>query len=249
MEENKIIIVPAYNEARSLGDILKKIKLKFPHINILVIDDASEDNTYEIAQEKEVKIIKLPFNLGIGGAVQTGLKYAVEQDYDVAIRIDADGQHIPEEIRKLLSFLDHDKHVDIVIGSRYNKDYKYGGSKMRKFATGLLSTIVSIITDQKFTDVTSGFFALRKNAIKFLADNYPEDYPEVESIILLKKNNFNIVEIPVTMNVRIQGVSSITALKSVYYMVRVLLAILIFSLTKKTLKIGDRKWTKFRFYQ
>jgi len=235
MKNKEILaIIPAYNEEKSIGNVLKKFSLNLPDIDLLVIDDASQDNTKRIVYENNVNIISLPFNLGIGGAVQTGLKYAYHNNYETVIRTDADGQHPVEEISKLIDYLYNSEDVDMVIGSRYKESFKYKGSKTRKFATAVLSNIVSLVIRQKITDVTSGFFVLDRKAMRFLADYSPEDYPEVESIILLKKNNFNIAEVSVSMEIRMQGNSSITPLKSVYYIIRVILAILICSFKIKT---------------
>lgn len=229
-----LILIPAYNEEENLRVLLKDIKLNYPKIDVLVIDDASQDKTKDIVKKSGINIISHSFNLGIGAAVETGLKYALGNNYDYVIRLDGDGQHPVKEIEKLLSVIKKE-NPDVVIGTRYLNfsENKYKGNKLRKIATYILSKFVSLVTRQNFTDVTSGFIALNKKSIKFLLERYPEDYPEVESIILLCKNSFKIKEVSVDMNLRQAGVSSIGFFTSLYYMLRVLLAVFIFSIGRK----------------
>jgi glycosyltransferase involved in cell wall biosynthesis len=225
-KEKILIIIPAYNEETSIGKVVEDVKKYVPDADILVVNDGSTDNTLEKAKKNGALVITLPFNLGIGGAVQTGYKYAYEKGYDIAVRIDGDGQHNPREISKLInSFLE--KKVDMIIGSRFIDHSEYKGSMMRKIGIYLLSKIISFLIAKKITDPTSGYIIANKRAIKLFAFNYPQDYPEPEALILLHKMGLKFEEVNVGMNKRYGGESSITMLRSIYYMIKVLLAIFI----------------------
>ncbi len=196
-------------------------------MDVVVIDDDSSDGTAEVAREKGAKVVSLPFNLGIDGAVQTGFKYAKRERYDIAVQIDADGQHIPEQAEALINRILNNE-ADVVIGSRYlTKNRSYNTPLSRRVGMVIFSFVNSLVIKQKITDNTSGFRAYNSNAIKFLSNNYLLDYPEVEAVVVLVKNNFRIVEIPVQMRQRNSGKSSITLVKSIYYMIKVLLGIFV----------------------
>lgn len=230
-----LIIIPAFNEERTIGSVIDDLRADGPHANILVIDDGSGDRTALIAEEKGVALIRLPYNLGIGGAVQTGYKYAFTKGYRFCVQVDADGQHRPDQIRKILSPIT-EKRADMVIGSRYlETSSTYQASFSRRVGIELLARVVSAIIGQKFTDTTSGFRAHNRHVIEFCREHYPEDYPEVESLVALKRSGFAVVEVPVLMKERVGGSSSITALRAIYYMVKVLLAVFIELLRKPVL--------------
>jgi len=219
-----LAIVPAYNEEGAIKKVVEEIQSVQPHIDIVVIDDGSTDRTVDIARNAGARVISLPFNLGIGGAVQTGFKYAAERAYEAAVQVDGDGQHEPDQIPILLKALDK-PGTDVVLGSRFLEAGGYKTSMVRQIGVRIFMLINSILLKKRITDNTSGFRAYGKRAIAFLASNYPYDYPEPESVIILERNGFSIEEVPITMRQRETGRSSISAVRAVYYMVKVLLAI------------------------
>ena len=229
---NKILtIMPAYNEAESIEAVISAVKKELPDADILVINDGSTDATSQIARGLGVTVADLPYNMGIGAAMQAGYRYAVMHGYDIAVQVDADGQHPPDQINNLVAPVMEQK-ADMVIGSRFLGEGKYYPSFARHLGMKIFAFVVSVITGRKITDTTSGFRAANKDVIRFFADNYPEDYPEVEAIVLLRKAGFNIMEVPVRMEARYGGVSSITPLRSLYYMVKVLLSVFVDMLKK-----------------
>jgi glycosyltransferase involved in cell wall biosynthesis len=223
--ENKrvLVIIPAFNEEKSLPNVIAGI---FRHrgVDVVVINDGSHDLTPEVALQAGAQVINLPFNLGIGGAVQTGYLFAFKSGYDVAVQVDADGQHNPEDLLKIVLPVVRGE-ADMVVGSRYVEETGYRTPMVRKMGMLVFSAVVSFINGQRLHDTTSGYRAVNKKVIEFFADNYPTDYPEVEALVVLSKNGYSIKEVPVTMSHREHGQSSITPLKSVYYMVKVLLAV------------------------
>jgi glycosyltransferase involved in cell wall biosynthesis len=221
-----LVIIPAYNEEGSVGKVVEEVKKFLPGVDILVVNDGSKDLTSEEAKASGAVVLDLPFNLGIGGAMQTGYKYAFIKGYDIAIQVDGDGQHDPKEISKLLNTLERN-NADIVIGSRFLGVSDFKSSMMRRFGIFIFSKVISIILGQKITDPTSGFRAINKKVIHIFASNYPQDYPEPESLVLLHKFKCNVLEVPINMRQRNAGESSITKIKSIYYMVKVLLAIFV----------------------
>jgi glycosyltransferase involved in cell wall biosynthesis len=226
---NKIlIIVPAYNEERSIESVIERIHDHFPEGDILVVNDGSTDLTSEKAKGASAVVLDLPINLGIGGAVQTGYQYAYEKGYEIAVQVDGDGQHDPKEIPKLIEVLEK-KEADVAIGSRFVGVPSYKGSAMRKVGISVLAQVISVMTGQKVTDPTSGFRAASRKAIRLFAHNYPQDYPEPEVIVLLSRCGLKVKEVPATVYQRESGESSITKIRAIYYMVKVLLAIFVTS--------------------
>jgi glycosyltransferase involved in cell wall biosynthesis len=221
-----LIIIPAFNEQDSIGNVITEIKKSHPNFSIVVINDGSSDNTAGVARSTGVSVITMPYNVGIGGAVQTGFKFAFRYDFDYAIQVDADGQHISSEIDKILEPLE-DESSDVVIGSRYIGENNYQTPLLRRIGMLIFSAINFLAIRQKVTDNTSGFRSYNRKAIQFLSRTYSDDYPEVEAVMVLGKNGFRIKEIPVKMRARQGGHSSITALKSIYYMIKVSLSILV----------------------
>ncbi len=221
-----LAIIPAYNEEGSVGKVIGEINSHLPQATVLVMNDGSTDRTSERARACGAIVLDLPFNLGIGGAMQAGYKYAYENGYDIAIQVDADGQHDPKEIQKLLDVLEIQK-VDVAIGSRFIGDSEYKGSIMRRIGIAIFSGVVSAIVRQRITDPTSGFRASNQKAIQLFASDYPQDYPEPEVVILLHQCHLKMGEVSVGMSKRYSGESSITKIKSIYYMVKVLLAIFV----------------------
>lgn len=227
MNEKKVLaIVPAYNEEHNIEDVVTGLKSCGVPLDVVVINDGSSDKTTEVAQNAGAVVVTLPCNLGIGGAVQTGLIYARDKDYDVAIQVDGDGQHKPEEIHIILDPVLKGE-TDVAIGSRFLGKKGFKSSATRRLGISIFRAAIYIATRQLITDNTSGFRAFNKQAIAYLADKYPCDYPEVEVIVALKKNRFRMKEYPVEMLERHSGRSSITPIKSAYYMVKVLLAVLV----------------------
>jgi glycosyltransferase involved in cell wall biosynthesis len=221
-----LVIIPAYNEEESLGKVLDQVREAAAFADVVVVNDGSTDDTPRIAEYKGAYMLNLPYNLGIGSAMQCGFMFARERGYDVAIQVDGDGQHDPSEIHDLLRTLSESR-LDVVIGSRYIEERGYITPWPRRMGIIVLSAIISLITRQRVTDPTSGFRALNRRAIIFCADNYPFDYPEPESVVLFRRAGLRFGEIPVTMNARYGGQSSITPVRGGYYMIKVVLAILI----------------------
>lgn len=233
MEDYKVLVViPAYNEEKNIAMVVDRVREAYPTADIVVVNDGSADATVEAAEATGAGVISLPFNLGIGGAVQTGYKYAKDHNYDLAVQVDGDGQHNPQSISDLLEPLIRDE-ADLAVGSRYIKDLGYKTPFSRRMGMLLFSWVISVILRQRITDTTSGFRAVNKEAIRFLADYYPTDYPEVEALVIMHYAKFRIKEVPVLMQQRQSGSSSITIFRSVYYMVKVFLAIFIWLLREK----------------
>jgi len=223
---NKIcIIIPAFNEQGSIRSVIQEIKKVNSNFHIVVVNDASSDETLLEIKKENVTIINLPINLGIGGAVQTGLKYALNNKFSIAVQIDADGQHNPNEIPKLINYLNKD--IDLIIGSRYIKFSKYNVTFWRNFGTHVFSNLIKITTGKRIYDATSGLRVFNKKALTYCSFNYPTDFPEPESIIDLVNAGFKIKEIPVTMHSRKHGKSSVNKLKAIYLMITISIAIII----------------------
>jgi glycosyltransferase involved in cell wall biosynthesis len=223
---NTLVIIPAFNEEGSIKRVIEGVRITLPQSTILVVNDGSRDLTSKKARGYKATVLDLPFNLGIGGAMQAGYKYAYEKGFDIAIQVDADGQHDPKEIPKLLEALT-EKEVDMVIGSRFLGDSEFKSSLMRRIGISIFSWVISAIAKQKITDPTSGFRAANRRVIQLFASNYPQDYPEPEAVILLHQCRLKMGEVPVEMSQRYSGESSITRIRSVYYVVKVLLAIFV----------------------
>jgi glycosyltransferase involved in cell wall biosynthesis len=231
-------IIPAFNEAENIGRVIDEIRKHQPDIKIVVINDASSDDTGAIAGESGETVLSLPFNLGIGGAVQTGLRYANENGYETAVQVDGDGQHVPEEIEKLLGPILAGE-ADVVIGSRFLGHGDFRSSISRKLGIRIIGLINSILVGAKVTDNTSGFRAYSRSAIAFLSEHYPQDYPEPVAVVELFRNRFRVVEVPVRMRERVRGTSSIGAINSVYYMIKVVIANLIAFSRRPVVKEDD----------
>jgi glycosyltransferase involved in cell wall biosynthesis len=228
----KLIIIPAFNEEKTIGGVLEEVRDHCPGFDILVINDGSTDSTAAIARSLSgVRVINLPVNLGIGGAVQTGFLYAREKGYDATVQVDADGQHKPAEVPKLIEPLERGE-ADAVIGSRFLEKGSYQGLASRRLGIRLFSLTNRLILGLRITDSTSGFRAYNKKAIEVLSREYPDDYPEPEAIYILQKKKMRIQEVPAEIAGRRGGKSSISFLESVYYMVKVFLAIFVLILRK-----------------
>jgi glycosyltransferase involved in cell wall biosynthesis len=227
-ELRRLAIVPALNEEATVPRVIDELRAFDPGLDVVVVDDGSTDRTAAVAAANGARVLRLPFNLGIGGAVQTGFRYAFEHGYDLAVRVDGDGQHDPAELARVLEpVLRGD--ADIAVGSRFAAAAAdgYRSSRSRRVGIRLLAGVVSRIVGQRVTDTTSGFQALNRRGIALFARDYPHDYPEVEATVMVFRHRLRLVEVPVAMRERGGGRSSITALRSIYYMVKVLLAIFV----------------------
>jgi len=226
MTRRVVAVVPAFDEEAAIGAVVAAIREFDPELDVVVVDDGSRDGTAGAASAAGAIVVRLPFNLGIGAAVQTGFRYALEQNYDVAVRLDGDGQHDPTELPKLLEPLERGE-ADVVTGSRFRAEGTYRPPLGRRLGITWFAKLVSLLSRQQVTDTTSGFQALNRSAISLFARDYPSDYPEVEATVLLLKHRLQLMEVQVEMRERETGSSSITFLRSLYYAVKVTLALLV----------------------
>jgi len=236
-----IAIVPALNEEGSIARVIEEIRAYDPELRIVVVDDGSTDRTAEAARAADAMVLRLPFNLGIGGAVQTGLRYAHENGFEFAVRVDGDGQHDAAQLATVIEPVLRDE-ADIAVGSRYlglgGEGYRATAS--RRLGIRILASTVSLLTRQRITDPTSGFQALNRKAIALFAADYPHDYPEVEGLVLLVRHRLRLREVPIEMRPRATGRSSIRTLSSAYYMVKVLLALFVGSFRRYVVPLEDK---------
>jgi len=222
-----LAIVPAFNEAGSIVQTVGEIHEHAGTFDVLVVDDGSTDATGALAAAAGARVVSLPFNVGIGGAMQCGYLYARDNGYAVAVRVDGDGQHDPRDIPRLLAVLDADPGIEMVTGSRFLQAGGYRSSPMRLVGIRVFAALMSVITRQRVTDATSGFRMSSRRAIELFARDYPPDYPEVEAILLLHAHRLHMREVPVAMRPRTSGRSTIARAVPAYYMVKVLLAVLV----------------------
>ena len=236
----RIAVVPAFNEEDSIGRVIEEIRAFDPGFEIVVVDDGSTDATAAAAAARGAHVLRLPFNLGIGGAVQTGYRFAAERGYDLAVQVDGDGQHDPAQLPRILEPV-LDGEADMVVGSRFAGVGDYRAPLLRRTGGRIFAWTVSAVVGQRMTDTTSGFRAVNRRGIELFAGDYPHDYPEVEATILLHKHRLRLKEVPVEMRMRAGGRSSITAVRSVYYMAKVLLAIFVGLFRKHAVPLEERK--------
>jgi glycosyltransferase involved in cell wall biosynthesis len=227
-----VAVVPAWNEQGAIGRVVDEIRTFDPAATVVVVDDASTDETASVAEAHGARVLRLPFNVGIGGAVQTGFRYARDEGYEVAVRLDGDGQHDASEIGKLLAPL-RAGDADLVIGSRFvDPGGSYRPPFARRMGIGVFARLVSVLGGQKVTDTTSGFVALDRKGIELFAEEYPHDYPEVEATLVALRSGLRLAQVQVEMRERQAGTSSITFVRSLYYIVKVMLALLVASLRR-----------------
>ncbi len=222
----KIVIIPAYNESNNLIGVIDDLRKNAADFDYVIINDGSTDNTIFLCREKGFNVIDLPINLGIGASVQTGYIYALENNYDIAVQFDGDGQHDAEYLDKM-----YDEMIkngsDIVIGSRYLSKEGFQSTALRRFGIKILSKLIKVLHKQEIKDVTSGLRMINKKVMTAFVENYPHDYPEPETIAFCMRKKFKITEVPVTMNSRNEGKSSINKIQSIYYMLKVSFSIII----------------------
>ncbi len=221
-----LVIIPAYNEEATIYNVVSNVKQCSLEVDVLVINDGSKDRTSEKALLAGAKVINLSQNVGIGGAVQTGYLYALYNNYDIAVQIDGDGQHNPKYLSKLIQPL-LENTADMTIGSRFLEETGYSPSFFRNIGIKYFSRLVSSIIHKPILDTTSGFRAVNRKTIELFANYYPSDYPEVETIVYGSSKGVRVNEVPVSMNYRQGGKSSITPIKSIYYMIKVTLSVVL----------------------
>lgn len=221
----KLIIIPAYNESENIENTVKDIQEKAPDFDYVIINDCSGDNTREICEANGFNIVNLPVNLGIGGAVQTGYKYACKYGYDIAVQVDGDGQHDPAFLNEMAETLIKED-ADMLIGSRFLEKEGFQSSKIRRVGISYFTWLIKLLTGKKITDPTSGLRMINRKLIEIFAESYPRDYPEPESVVHVIRLKKKVVEIPVVMRERQGGSSSIRFFSSIYYMIKVTIAIL-----------------------
>ena len=230
----RILIMPAHNEADNIEQVIRETLAVAPPLDIVVIDDYSSDDTAQRARTMGATVVSLPCNLGYGGAVQTGFRYAVEYGYPIAVLMDADGQHDPRGIEGLLAVVESGQ-ADLALGSRFLGKLEYDTGRIRRFGMGFFRTIVTLATGSPISDPTSGFQAMNERVMRFFArDNYPIDFPDADTIIVVRYAGFRIQEVPVTMRERMSGVGMHASLKPIYYVIKMLLSIFIVLLRERT---------------
>jgi glycosyltransferase involved in cell wall biosynthesis len=233
-----LAIVPAFNEVASIAEVVSEIRDFGREIEVLVVDDGSTDATAAVAEAAGASVLRLPLNLGIGGAVQSGYLYAFEQGFDLAVQVDGDGQHDARELSRLLEPILAGR-ADLAIGTRFAGPRSYRAPLARRIGIGLFATLVSLRVRQRMTDTTSGFRAVNRRGIRLFAADYPHDYPEVESVVTAARGDLRVCEVPVAMRHRAAGQSSITTLRSFYYVVKVLLALFVGLFPRQPLVIDE----------
>jgi len=233
-----LIIIPAYNESENIEKVINNLTENYPQYDYVIINDGSTDNTKEICRRNHYQVLTLPVNMGIGGAVQTGYRYALENGYDAAVQIDGDGQHDVSYLGAMLKLLE-DGQADVVIGSRFMEKEGFQSSYIRRVGIIFLSMLEWLLTGVRVKDVTSGYRLVNRKFIRVYAEDYPADYPEPEALVIAAVYGGKIREYPVIMRERERGISSITPKKSVYYMIKVTLAMLI-----RRLSFGVRRQKK-----
>lgn len=227
----KLVIIPVFNEEGNLEKTIKDITENAPEFDYVIINDCSTDETLAMCRRHGFSYLNLPVNLGIGGAVQTGYRYAYYHGYDIAVQFDGDGQHDAKYLDNMAQVL-LDTNSDMVIGSRFIEKEGFQSSVLRRVGIRYFTVLIKVLTGKKITDPTSGMRMVNRKLLKKFTDEYPKDYPEPESVVTIISEHFNVQEIPVIMREREEGVSSISLWKSIYYMIKVSFAIVIARMKK-----------------
>ncbi len=228
----KLVIIPAYNESGNIDKTINDIKQNAPDFDYVIINDCSTDKTLEVLRKKGYNYLNLPINLGIGGAVQTGYRYAYYHGYDMAVQFDGDGQHNAAYLDEMAEVL-VETDSDMVIGSRFIEKEGFQSSGLRRVGIGFFTKLIKMLTKKVITDPTSGMRIVNRRLLEVFTNDYPKDYPEPESTVTALSKGYKITEIPVKMNEREEGASSISNLKGVYYMIKVSIAIIIARLNNR----------------
>lgn len=231
MEIKSIVIIPAYNEEKSIVKTVQDICEHAPEFDYVIINDCSTDHTLSVCREHHLHVLNLPVNLGIGGAVQTGFLYAYKNGYDYAIQFDGDGQHDAKYLQGMRDYM-IEQNADMLIGSRFLEKEGFQSTGMRRFGIRYFSALIKLLTGQKITDPTSGMRMINRDILAVYSESYPKDYPEPESVVAIINSEKKVMEYPVIMRKRMEGTSSISPLKSIYYMIKVSLAIFLEMLRK-----------------
>ncbi len=221
-----LLIIPAYNESKNIEKVIDNIVQNYAQYDYVIINDGSLDDTEEICLKRDYQVLNLPINMGIGGAVQTGYCYARDNGYDIAVQIDGDGQHDVSFLPQMLQLIENEK-ADVVIGSRFMEREGFQSSRLRRTGIRFLSNLAWVLTGVRVRDITSGYRVANQKFIRIFAEDYPADYPEPEAMVIAAVHGGIIREYPVVMKERENGESSITLRKSIYYMIKVTLAMLI----------------------
>ena len=225
--DEHLAVIPAYNESATVADVVRRVREEAPFFDVVVVNDGSTDDTAARARAAAADVLEMPFNLGIGGAVQAGFVYARENGYRFMTQVDGDGQHEPKEIATLLQAMAADPSLDVICGSRFLVPGEYLPPVSRRTGIHLFAFLLSRIVGQPVTDPTSGFRLYNRRAIELFSADYPHDYPEVEAVLMLHNHRLRMGEAPVRMFERGGGQSSIRSGKSAYYMIKVLLALFV----------------------
>ena len=221
-----MVIIPAYNEEGSVGEVVRAVREVLPQTTVMVIDDGSVDGTPKVARQAGAEVLTLPHHLGLGGAVQTGYRFAFEHGYECVVRVDSDGQHNAADIPVLLDKLRADG-FDMVTGSRFLAPNGYRSNWLRRVGGMLFSLVLYPILGKRISDPTSGFAAVNRRALEVFSRSFPLEYPEIEALVVLQRKRLRFCEVPVKMFPRRAGRSTIGSLQAIYYMVRVLLGVLV----------------------
>jgi len=221
-----MVIIPAYNEEGSVGEVVRSVRQVLPQTPVMVIDDGSVDGTPQAARQAGADLLRLPHHLGLGGAVQTGYRFAFEHGYDCVVRVDSDGQHNAADIPKLLEKL-RSSSFDMVTGSRFLESNGYQVQWLRRVGGLLFSAVLYPILGKRITDPTSGFAAVNRRALEVFSRSFPLEYPEIEALVVLQRKSLRFCEVPVQMFPRRAGRSTIGSAQAVYYMLRVLLGVMV----------------------
>jgi glycosyltransferase involved in cell wall biosynthesis len=235
-EREILILIPAFNEEARLGTVIKGVRRHLPETAVLVVDDGSSDGTATVGRAEGACIVRHPFNLGVGTALQTGYKFAVKNGYKYVIQLDADGQHPPEYLPWFIAKL-KETEADLIVGSRFLNDSDGTMSVVRKMGNRLFARLLSLLINEKLTDPTSGYRALKSTVLQFcVQDQYAFDYPDADFLLTLHRSGFRIEEIPVRVDPRSGGISQHAGLKPVFYTIKMMISLLVIMLRKKTAK-------------
>lgn len=228
-----VVVIPAFNEEGSIRQVLMELSSVLPDIDVCVVDDGSSDATAAIAKATGAKVVRLPVNIGIGGAIQTGYLWAVRNGYDPILRIDADGQHDPASAPSLFAALEGG--ADVAIGSRFlTSEENHRPPPLRRIGIRIFSAIVSLLAKQRISDPTSGYRCLTAEAAAFGAHSHPFDFPEVEGVVNFARGGFKVTEVPVIIRERTSGRSTIRGRRAAYYALKVLIALFIIATRPRT---------------